>query len=149
MSLEKPTCFTRLMVRLGGLIGSRYHTTNFGTIIRHWRLLLAALSRAFWIAGSGVNPPHVIHSWVKKTAGSPDPHPMSRTDPVISPVRTSSVNSLRGRPISQGGVPRYAKSKKSIPHQSFCQDYHYFFTTPGHHHPAAPPLCFVRDHEHN
>ena len=104
MSLEKPTCFTRLMVRLGGLIGSRYHTTNFGTIIRHWRLLLAALSRAFWIAGSGVNPPHVIHSWVKKTAGSPDPHPMSRTDPVISPLRTSSVNSFQGRPISQGGA---------------------------------------------
>ena len=112
MSLEKPTCFTRLMVRLGGLIGSRYHTTNFGTIIRHWWLLLAALSRAFWIAGSGVNPPHVIHSWVKKTAGSPDPHPMSRTDPVISPLRTSSVNSLRGRPISQGGCP-YMPSQRN------------------------------------
>ena len=60
MSPEKPTCFTRLMVRIGGLIGSRYHTTNFGTIIRHRRPRRAAFSRAFWIAGSGVNPPHVI-----------------------------------------------------------------------------------------
>ena len=64
------------------------------------------------LQGAESIPRTSYHSWVKKTAGSPDPHPLSRTDPVISPLRTSSVNSLRGRPISQGGCP-YMPSQRN------------------------------------
>src|SRR5512136_278490 len=80
-----------------------------------WSPLSSAFSFAFSMARGAESIPHTsCPSAAKKRACSPVPHPMSRTDPVISPLRTSSTNSFWGRPMSQGGVPRYAELKKSI-----------------------------------
>src|SRR5512136_1071983 len=93
------------------LLSSRAFRTRNCT----WSPLVAAFSFAFSIASGEESMPHTSYpSSAKKRACSPVPHPMSRTDPVISPLRTSSTNSFWGRPMSQGGVPRYAELKKSI-----------------------------------
>ena len=76
---------------------------------------VSSFSCAFRIASGAESIPHTSYPFsAKKRACSPVPHPMSRTDPLISPRCTSSTNSLWGQPMSQGGVPWYAVSKKSV-----------------------------------